>query len=205
MIKLIISSEEVNLTYSGKLSSKYELKDIIGDFQDIAEVSGYKYEIIDKVVGYSLPLWMIMNPKAVYWKKPHISCEGMVREIASRAGILNVQEKEHSQLCESLLNMTFPQRGIYIWIDEEGDPLRFVFGNDERLEEAIEQRDPDIPDLLYASSTYHLNIKTRLVEGEISPIHKRICQMLRYAEKRYFEGKLNICDESGFYYSLSLN
>ncbi len=200
-----MKSDEVNLAYSGKLSPKYELKDIIGDFQDIAEVSGYKYEIIDKVVGYSLPLWMIMNPKAVYWKKPYISCEDVVREIASRAGILNVQEKPHSRLCKSLLNITFPQRGIYIWIDEKADPLRLVFGNDDRLEEAIEQRDPDIPDLLYIRSTYRLNIKTYLVEGEISSIHKRICKMLRYAEKHYFEGGLNICDESGFYYSLSLN
>jgi len=189
----------VTIFYRGQLEEGKTVNELVDYVEAFADERNLKHErpfdLFDKkLFKFKIPQHIIDSPEEGYM----ISNKDRIRQYASEAGLST--NTSYVDLCNELNSQAFKQVGVYIWLHEEAEPLRFVFvEGDPRLTELkadsinIDRRKVSLQYI----SFYRDSLATKTAYEHCPQAHQDALDLLKDVGHRYFGGGIEIKEDGG--------
>lgn len=197
-----MDSMGVSIYYRGQLDAEKTVDELIEYVEEFASERNLRCQqphelFMGDTFEFNIPHHIIDAPDKVIW----ISNEERIKNYASEAGLdTNMSYRE---LCHELNSLELKQVGVYIWLHENAEPLRFIFvEGDSRLTQ-LKADSINIGrsgEALQYVSFYRDSLATNTAYEHDPQAHQDALDLLHDIGQKYFGGTLEIKDYDEAWY-----
>ncbi len=187
----------ISLFYSGNLTQGKSVDEVVSYVQAIAKQEGLRSKRAEdfgdnKNFKFQIPQTVIDNPDDSHWAYPN---RERIMQYAQDAR-LPTNGRSYNDLCQALNSVQFTQVGVYLWVHELAEPLRFLFveGDTELTElrlDSLEGLDRRAKPIYYVHFQRD-SLATKTAYEHDPKADKKALKILRKVNDIYFGEKMRI-------------
>lgn len=189
----------ISIYYGGKLAEGKTVGEVISYIEAIAKRESLRSQRPEEFSDggkfrFHIPQQVIDNPNAIHWAYPN---RKRILKYAEEAR-LHTRGKSYEDLCQALDSAEFIQVGVYLWVHEQAEPLKFLFveGDTELTElrsDLLIGRDRRAEPIKYVHFQRD-NLATKTAYENDPNSHRNALDILTEVNKLHFSGKMRIVD-----------
>ena len=186
----------VSIFYSGKLAEGKTIDNLVYHIEKTAKDRSLKSQRPEESSNkakfrFQIPQQVIDNPDDTHGKYPN---RWKVLIYAQEAR-LPFEKMSYIKLCNVLNSTEFTQRGVYLWVHQKAEPLRFIFVNDDA--ELTELKLNSLQGNSLAKPIQYVSfnrdsLATKTGYERDPQIHKETLDILKNINHQFFGGNMRI-------------
>ena len=194
-----MDSMGVSIYYRGQLEEDKTVDELVEYIKEFANDWDLRCEQphelgIGDTFEFNIPQHVIEDPHRVVWISNEKRIKGYAHDVGLGAHL------PYRKLCHELNSLELKQVGVYIWLHENAEPLRFIFvEGDPRLTE-LKADSINLgrhEDALQYVSFYRESLATKTAHEYDPQAHEDALGLLKDVNYKYFGGTIEVIDFEG--------